>query len=88
VLRRRQGIFAFWVNAHLRRQPLKYIGFDGKGKQVRDALNPRDLAALLRKQIRSDIGPISRPAQIGAHARAEVKTEVVNLVAVETHVPA
>jgi CDP-paratose 2-epimerase len=49
-----QGIFAFWVNAHLRRRPLKYIGFDGKGKQVRDALNPRDLAALLAKQIRTD----------------------------------
>jgi CDP-paratose 2-epimerase len=49
-----QGIFAFWVNAHLRRQPLKYIGFDGKGKQVRDALNPRDLAALLRKQMRAE----------------------------------
>jgi len=31
---------------------LKYIGFDGKGKQVRDVLNPRDLAALIRKQLR------------------------------------
>jgi CDP-paratose 2-epimerase len=47
-----QGIFAFWVNAHLRRRPLKYIGFDGMGKQVRDALNPEDLAALLQLQIR------------------------------------
>jgi CDP-paratose 2-epimerase len=47
-----QGIFAFWVNAHLRRRPLKYIGFDGKGKQVRDALHPRDLAALLEIQMR------------------------------------
>ena len=47
-----QGIFAFWVNAHMRRRPLKYIGFDGTGKQVRDALNPEDLAALLQAQIR------------------------------------
>ena len=47
-----QGIFAFWVNAHLRRRPLKYIGFDGMGKQVRDALNPVDLAGLLYAQIR------------------------------------
>jgi CDP-paratose 2-epimerase len=46
-----QGIFAFWVNAHLRRRPLKYIGFDGKGKQVRDMLNPRDLAQLIQKQL-------------------------------------
>jgi CDP-paratose 2-epimerase len=48
-----QGIFAFWVNAHLRRRPLKYIGFDGRGKQVRDALHPTDLAALLALQARS-----------------------------------
>jgi CDP-paratose 2-epimerase len=26
-----QGIFAFWINSHLRRRPLKYIGFGGKG---------------------------------------------------------
>lgn len=49
-----QGIFAFWVNAHLRRLPLRYIGFDGKGKQVRDALNPRDLAALLQQQMQAE----------------------------------
>src|SRR5581483_4370756 len=48
-----QGIFAFWVNAHLRRRPLKYIGFDGKGKQVRDALHPADLADFLIAQIKS-----------------------------------
>jgi CDP-paratose 2-epimerase len=47
-----QGIFAFWVNAHLRRRPLRYIGFDGMGKQARDALNPVDLAALVERQMR------------------------------------
>ena len=47
-----QGIFAYWINAHLRGRPLKYIGFDGAGKQVRDALHPRDLAALLDVQMR------------------------------------
>ena len=46
-----QGIFAFWVNAHLRRRALKYVGFDGGGKQVRDALHPGDLARLLRRQM-------------------------------------
>jgi len=48
-----QGIFAFWVNSHLRRRRLNYLGFDGEGKQVRDALSPRDLAALLGRQLRS-----------------------------------
>lgn len=48
-----QGIFAFWVNAHLRKRPLKYIGFDGTGQQARDAFHPRDLAALLLAQMRT-----------------------------------
>jgi CDP-paratose 2-epimerase len=48
-----QGIFSFWINAHLRRRPLRYIGFDGAGRQVRDALHPRDLAALLDAQMQT-----------------------------------
>lgn len=45
-----QGIFAFWLNSHLRRRSLKYIGFGGRGHQVRDCLHPRDLVPLLEKQ--------------------------------------
>jgi CDP-paratose 2-epimerase len=45
-----QGIFSFWINAWLRRRPLKYIGFDGAGHQCRDCLHPRDLMPLLEKQ--------------------------------------
>ena len=48
-----QGIFAYWINAHLRRRPLRYIGFDGTGNQARDAFHPRDLAALLVAQMRT-----------------------------------
>jgi len=48
-----QGIFSYWINAHLRRRPLRYIGFDGTGKQVRDLSHPRDLAGLLDAQMRS-----------------------------------
>jgi CDP-paratose 2-epimerase len=46
-----QGIFAFWINSHLRRAPLRYLGFNGQGHQVRDCLHPRDLVPLLQKQI-------------------------------------
>ena len=46
-----QGIFAFWINAYLRRSPLQYIGFGGHGYQVRDALHPRDLTPLLLNQM-------------------------------------
>ena len=49
--RRDQGIFAFWINAWLRRRPLSYIGFGGTGAQVRDCLHPRDLAPLLARQM-------------------------------------
>jgi len=48
-----QGIFSYWVNAHLQKRPLRYIGFDGAGKQVRDAFHPRDLAGLLDTQMRT-----------------------------------
>jgi CDP-paratose 2-epimerase len=49
-----QGIFSYWINAHLRRRPLRYIGFGGSGKQVRDALHPADLSALLDRQISTE----------------------------------
>jgi CDP-paratose 2-epimerase len=48
-----QGIFSYWINAHLRRRPLRYIGFAGSGRQVRDAFHPMDLAALLFAQLNS-----------------------------------
>jgi len=48
-----QGIFSYWINAHLRRRPLRYTGFDGAGRQVRDAFHPRDLSALIQAQMRT-----------------------------------
>ncbi len=46
-----QGIFSYWINSWLRQRPLKYIGFGGKGFQVRDCLHPRDVVSLLIKQM-------------------------------------
>jgi CDP-paratose 2-epimerase len=48
-----QGIFSFWLNSHLSRRPLKYIGFDGGGHQVRDCLHPRDLVPVLLAQMKN-----------------------------------
>ena len=48
-----QGIFSYWINSHLRREPLRYIGFAGSGHQVRDCLHPNDLLPLLAKQIQA-----------------------------------
>jgi CDP-paratose 2-epimerase len=46
-----QGIFAFWLHSWREGRPLKYIGFDGQGHQVRDCLHPRDLARLVALQL-------------------------------------
>ena len=46
-----QGIFSYWIHSWCQQQPLKYIGFNGKGLQVRDCLHPNDMADLLIKQI-------------------------------------
>lgn len=45
-----QGIVSFWINAYLRKHPLKYIGFGGNGHQARDCFHPRDLVPLICKQ--------------------------------------
>ncbi len=55
-----QGIFSFWLHAWRARKPLRYIGFSGKGWQVRDALHPDDLADLILKQIRNSESKQSR----------------------------
>ena len=46
-----QGIFSFWIHSFCERKPLKYIGFNGTGHQVRDVLHPKDLVPLLSQQM-------------------------------------
>jgi CDP-paratose 2-epimerase len=46
-----QGIFSYWLHAWRARRPLRYIGFGGKGFQVRDAFHPDDLATFVLKQM-------------------------------------
>jgi CDP-paratose 2-epimerase len=48
-----QGIFSYWIHAHSSRRALKYLGFGGKGYQVRDALHPLDLARMVDLQLRT-----------------------------------
>ncbi|OGX11596.1 MAG: hypothetical protein A2351_06305 [Omnitrophica bacterium RIFOXYB12_FULL_50_7] len=58
-----QGVFTFWLAHHYFRKPLKYIGFGGMGKQVRDLLHIQDLAELVAKQVQCLIG--DKPAYRG-----------------------
>ncbi|MEM6474143.1 MAG: NAD-dependent epimerase/dehydratase family protein [Planctomycetota bacterium] len=46
-----QGIFAYWLHSWRENRPLRYIGFEGNGHQVRDVLHPRDLAILVAAQV-------------------------------------
>jgi CDP-paratose 2-epimerase len=46
-----QGVFTYWVLAHRLGRPLRYLGFDGSGRQVRDLLHVEDLVDLLDDQL-------------------------------------
>lgn len=63
-----QGIISYWIHSWARRRPLKYIGFGGRGLQVRDAMHPRDLVPLLQQQF-THVGPVStRTVNLGGGA--------------------
>jgi CDP-paratose 2-epimerase len=46
-----QGVTTLWVARHYSRKPLSYIGFGGKGNQVRDILHVEDLCSLVVQQL-------------------------------------
>jgi len=46
-----QGVVTLWMAKHFWKQSLKYIGYGGKGKQVRDLLHIDDLFDLVDMQI-------------------------------------
>jgi CDP-paratose 2-epimerase len=46
-----QGVIMHWVASHILDRPLRYIGYGGTGKQVRDILHVADLLELVDSQI-------------------------------------
>jgi CDP-paratose 2-epimerase len=48
-----QGVITYWLASHYWRKPLKYIGYGGSGKQLRDVLNIKDLCELIELQIKN-----------------------------------
>lgn len=46
-----QGVVVLWMAKHFWKQPLSYIGYGGKGKQVRDMLHTDDLFRLIDWQL-------------------------------------
>lgn len=51
-----QGVYTLWVARHFFNQALKYTGFGGTGKQVRDLVHIEDLISLIDKQLGSKSG--------------------------------
>ena len=54
-----QGVFTHWVLSHYFGRELSYIGYGGRGKQVRDLLHVDDLVDLVEDQLASP-GPLGR----------------------------
>jgi CDP-paratose 2-epimerase len=46
-----QGVFTYWLLAHQLGRPLRYIGYGGTGKQVRDLLHVDDVVELIDRQL-------------------------------------
>lgn len=60
-----QGVFTHWMLAHHFRNPLKYIGFGGEGKQVRDLLHVEDLVDLVERQLLAPADWDGRTVNVG-----------------------
>jgi CDP-paratose 2-epimerase len=48
-----QGVFTFWVLGHRLGHGLRYIGYGGSGKQVRDLLHIDDAVDLIERQLQA-----------------------------------
>jgi len=48
-----QGVFTLWMLMHYFKKSLKYIGYGGTGKQVRDLLHITDLFTLVDQQLQN-----------------------------------
>ena len=60
-----QGIFAFWVYSIALGRPLRYIGYNGSGKQVRDCVLAEDVADLIVLQMQGPSKLVDRVLNIG-----------------------
>lgn len=74
-----QGIFSWWIHRWAAGRPLSFIGFGGRGLQVRDCLHPDDLADLVLRQLAAARG--GEPELVNASGGAESGTSLAELSA-------
>jgi CDP-paratose 2-epimerase len=74
-----QGVFSWWIHRWAARKPLSYIGFGGRGLQVRDCLHPDDLAELVLLQMAAARG--GEPQLVHASGGATSATSLAELSA-------
>lgn len=60
-----QGVISLWCARHFYKKPLRYTGYSGTGKQVRDVLHVEDLFDLLVKQLDHATGWDGTPFNVG-----------------------
>lgn len=60
-----QGVLSFWIYSYMLRLPLRYIGFNGTGKQVRDFVMAEDVADLVVKQVCEGRRNVNRIINVG-----------------------
>jgi CDP-paratose 2-epimerase len=60
-----QGIFSYWLHAWRSKRTLRYIGFGGKGYQVRDAFHPDDVGDLVLRQLQYTARDRERVCNVG-----------------------
>jgi CDP-paratose 2-epimerase len=75
-----QGVVMLWVACHHFGRPLRYIGFGGQGKQVRDMLHVEDLFDLLWRQIQDLSRWDGRPYNVGGGR--EISASLAELTAI------
>jgi CDP-paratose 2-epimerase len=60
-----QGVFTHWMLSHVFGRPLKYIGYGGTGKQVRDLIHVDDVVDLVERQLLDPAGWRGRTFNVG-----------------------
>lgn len=75
-----QGILSYWIYRYALDKPLAYIGYGGKGFQVRDFFHPDDLVSLILKQMAEPL-KTSKPRVVNLGGGLEGSLSLAELTA-------